>query len=370
MSRKTNSLLTVGIEEAIKAIGLNGKRKMKGKQSVVKKRKVKSSELLVKAPAAFGRSFSSRPPNLNGKSTFKIVHREVVDTLITGSIAWDNQISTLINPGNPELFPWLSSIASSFEYYRFNRLVFRYVPLCSSSTVGSIQMAPDYNASNVSPQTELIFGAYHDYVDGNAWMENTCVIDTRALNQFVDWHFVSSNQDGINNSNPIFAAAQFFLYTVNFSGTVSAGKLFVEYEVELKTPSLPPSGTTIGGQTISTTGTPTAPLKGGVIDPSTSGVFFSGSNANGYSQFVVPNAGTYVVVCDLQGTGITNAGTWSSIGSGGFSTITYNGNSGNTGLSYAVKFTAKYPGDGIQIGGVTATTLTSASLTVAQCTPI
>lgn len=370
MSRKTNSLLTVGIEEAIKAIGLNGKRKVKGKQSVVKKRKVRSSELLVKAPAAFGRSFSSRPPNLNGKSTFKIVHREVVDTLIGGSTYWTNQISTLINPGNPELFPWLSSIASSFEYYRFNRLVFRYVPLCSSSTAGSIQMAPDYNASNINPQTELIFSAYHDYVDGNAWMENTCVIDTRALNQFVDWHFVSSNQDGINNSNPIFAAAQFFLYTVNFSGAVSAGKLYVEYEVELKTPSLSPSGNTIGGQEVSTTGTPTAPLKGGVVDAATSGVFFTGSNASGYSQFVVPNAGTYVVVFDLEGVDITNAGTWTSIGSGAFSTLTYNVASGNASASYAVKFTAKYPGDGIQIASVSATSLTSASLTVAQCPPI
>lgn len=46
--------------------------------------------------------------------------------VISSSAGVFNGLVYKINPGNPETFPWLSSIASNFEAYRIEGLVFEY----------------------------------------------------------------------------------------------------------------------------------------------------------------------------------------------------------------------------------------------------
>jgi len=49
--------------------------------------------------------------------------------------------SLIINPGNQELFPWLSSIASAFTSYYFEYLRFRYVPATETGLGGDVVLA-------------------------------------------------------------------------------------------------------------------------------------------------------------------------------------------------------------------------------------
>jgi hypothetical protein len=57
-----------------------------------------------------------------------------------------------INPGNSLCFPWLSTIASNYEQYHFNGLVFKYVSTSAvalnsvNTALGKVAMATDYDS--------------------------------------------------------------------------------------------------------------------------------------------------------------------------------------------------------------------------------
>ena len=54
-----------------------------------------------------------------------------------------------VNPGNVNLFPWLSTISTCYERYRFHKLRYEYVPWIGTSATGAIQCSFDYDASDV-----------------------------------------------------------------------------------------------------------------------------------------------------------------------------------------------------------------------------
>lgn len=58
-----------------------------------------------------------------------------------------------INPGIASTFPWLSSIANSYDKYLFHRLIFRYKSTCPTSTSGQVILAWDYDSLDPTPTT-------------------------------------------------------------------------------------------------------------------------------------------------------------------------------------------------------------------------
>jgi hypothetical protein len=81
-----------------------------------------------------------------------IAHKEFIGT-ITSAVSFKSAIVSLINPNNPVLFPWLSTVAQNYEQYEFNGLVFMYKPTSGtaiSSTnpaQGVVIMATEYDVS-------------------------------------------------------------------------------------------------------------------------------------------------------------------------------------------------------------------------------
>ena len=85
--------------------------------------------------------------------------------------------SGAINPGNEEMFPWLSTIASNFQKYRFKYLTFYLKSITSdaiastgatASTLGQILMAVDYNSSSVLNQIPAAGGTTGTFTYGGA----------------------------------------------------------------------------------------------------------------------------------------------------------------------------------------------------------
>jgi len=84
-----------------------------------------------------------------GKGCIRLQHREMLGNIKSSS----NFVNyfTDINPGLPNMFPWLSQIAQNFEMYKFHGLIFEFVStsgdaLSSTNTaLGKIIMATDYN---------------------------------------------------------------------------------------------------------------------------------------------------------------------------------------------------------------------------------
>lgn len=90
----------------------------------------------------------------NGQST-RIQHREYLFDLSQGAVAGAfSNTSFQINPGLLASFPYLAPIASNFEEYRINGLVFEFIsttsPYFAGGAMGSVVMAMQYNPTSPS----------------------------------------------------------------------------------------------------------------------------------------------------------------------------------------------------------------------------
>lgn len=87
----------------------------------------------------------------------RIVEREYIGDIVSGplsgtSSAFSN-VNFPINPTNPQVFPWLSTIASLFDQWEPNGLVFEFVSTSSeyngvNQSLGTVIMATDYDIND------------------------------------------------------------------------------------------------------------------------------------------------------------------------------------------------------------------------------
>lgn len=75
-----------------------------------------------------------------------IKHKELIGYLSGGEFS---QFTTKIQPGLETSFPWLSGIASNFEYYHINNMTFEFVSNLPTTSKGLVFMAMDYNAADI-----------------------------------------------------------------------------------------------------------------------------------------------------------------------------------------------------------------------------
>jgi len=100
--------------------------------------------------------YASPVPSVHSSAeSVRVRHRECLYD-INSSTTTFSQIRYALNPGMNETFPWLSGIASNFQEYRFEGLVFEFKSLCGESisgvnnTLGSVMMATQYNPLDAS----------------------------------------------------------------------------------------------------------------------------------------------------------------------------------------------------------------------------
>lgn len=80
---------------------------------------------------------------------------------IQSSIAYVNR-PYIIQPGNPQTFPWLSSIATNFEQYRLRGILFEFNSTSSDALIsgslngalGSVIMSTDYDIADAPPTSK------------------------------------------------------------------------------------------------------------------------------------------------------------------------------------------------------------------------
>lgn len=101
------------------------------------------------------------PAFMSTENGMRVCHREFV-TDVKSTTDFLNQFQYWINPGNDQLFPWLSQIANSFESYDLHGLVVTYKPTSgtaissTSAAMGSVILSTEYDV--LKPQ----FGSKRD----------------------------------------------------------------------------------------------------------------------------------------------------------------------------------------------------------------
>ncbi len=179
---------------------------------------------------------STTPKVFNGKRMIRVSHRELVSTISGNTTFGVNQY--YLNPGLAASFPWLSTIAGSFEQYRFTRLKFHYVTRAPTSYKGSILMAPDYDSLDSVPSTEIIASQMDGAVEDSPWKEQTLVLNVQDMFPMGPRKYIRT---GLISSTDLktYDAGQIFVCTVSCDDTSALGKLWVDYEVELHIPQNP-----------------------------------------------------------------------------------------------------------------------------------
>jgi len=149
----------------------------------------------------------------------------------------------LINPGNSNLFPWLSSIAPRYTTYKFTALAFRYEPATSTTLPGTVILSIDYNPDTAPPTSKTEALAMEDAQRTVPWECVSHVSSAANLNKRSSYYI--RNDDSTSVIEPE-------LYDVGLLSVIvqgvptdvspSIGELYVDYDLELRTPNLTPLG--------------------------------------------------------------------------------------------------------------------------------
>lgn len=311
MSRSLLNSAIPNIVKSIKSLSRNKKSKKSNKNVQKQTRIPRSIGPKQAAPAAMSRVFTKQNPHITsgGDGIYTIRHRELVG-VVSSSVNWTQQIKLGINPANPDLFLWLSGIATRYIKYRFRKLRFEYIPRCATSDKGSIEMAVDYNAANGDPASELVLAAYPLYSDGVSWQESTCETDCKLMNEGMEWKLVRTSQPAFSQIVN-FDGGNFFLYT-NGGAAQTEGKLFVSYEVDFKGAALPANPLVTAEILAAVSPTRLQPF--GQAPNNLGSNYITYDPLSGVNVLTLPYAGVYIYAMSVVGTVIIGGISTTAVG--------------------------------------------------------
>jgi hypothetical protein len=147
------------------------------------------------------------------------------------------------------LFPWLAKFAARAEMYKFRTLRFRTVTKLATSEAGSIYMAFDLDATDVSPTNPVQIMNYQGAASGPVWSNALfTTLDVKDARVASNTRYVASYYQTVGvpstNTSRLNDVATFFLFAGGLSsGVVSAGAalcdVYVDYDIDLIVPQIP-----------------------------------------------------------------------------------------------------------------------------------
>lgn len=264
------------------------------------------------------------PEIRNSKMGIIVRHSEYLGDIFTpGSVnsVFTNRVYP-INPGLPGSFPWLSTIANSFEQYQWRGLIYTFKSMSSdnvlsaatSSALGSVIMGTDYDVYDApySSKAEM----------ENAQFSNSCK-PSRSMMHPIECatglnpipRFWTRNQDPPAGADlRLYDIGNFQIATEGQQGSTvgSLGELWTSYEIEFFKPQVDVLGNNIPADHFFATGTnyldPTvdAPMKNAT---KRAGSFLGTTLTNTVgpvtSRIDFPRhigAGRYMCIYSMQGT--------------------------------------------------------------------
>jgi hypothetical protein len=236
-----------------------------------------------------------------------IRHKEFV-AQISGSQAFAIQQTLTLNPGLQGTFPWLSSIAASYQEYAIKGLVWHYVPTSGSAVnstnpaLGSVMIQTSYRSNDSPPlsKIELMNEFWANEVVPSESMAHPVECDPKE-NPF-NIHYVRGASVPTGDNQLLYDLGVTYVATSGMpaNGNV-VGDLWVTYEIEFKKPVVASNVTGTGIYAAQFTGGATSNLLGGPIAHSYGNLPLT-VNTN---TFTIPvgYSGIYYIFCAIQPSG-------------------------------------------------------------------
>jgi hypothetical protein len=191
-----------------------------------------SHDITNRLPAATAITTTNVSPKYTqGDNGVTVRGRDLITT-VPGSANF-TLTSYAVNPGQFRLFPVLSDRARSYEQYRVKNLTFEWIPLSGTDRSGSVYLCFNPEATTPNPRNEQTLSAMSGSVCGPVYGTNTKV---RVSNNGGKILYVRS--DILTGGQDLRTTdfGRFFVATTDCSSSAALGKLYVNYEIELKYP--------------------------------------------------------------------------------------------------------------------------------------
>jgi hypothetical protein len=249
---------------------------IRGPRTIAKRARPEGrGSVLAGAAAAYSQGVRQAEPKITrGKDWVRISHKELV-TNITGTTTYTVLNTFPLNPGMTTFLKWLPTQAVGWETYQWHSIVAESLTRCGTGTAGSIQLCPDYDASDPAPTDEFSESSYKDLCEDAPWKTIRCVMPGSRLHpngvkKFIRFGAVP------NTDVKTYDAGNLFVSTTDGASVASWSKLWIHYDVTLFTPQLPPGGVVALSNVLHIQGA--TPTTANAFPNGTAQVYLPGSN--------------------------------------------------------------------------------------------
>lgn len=208
------------------------KKAKKSKKNKNKKKKAQVNSQLTVAPVAVGTKVKSqKQPKVKYATDGSCVisHTEFVTDISGISGGYSSYLE--VNPEKSGVFPWLCSIASRFEMYRFEKLKFHYKPSCATSVGGWMALGFDFDQYDADPTKQQLLN--WKYASKCAPWQSIS-LDVSPDSRMSTYRYTNITTQGdkrLDNIGKIHV-----LNDTSSSGFI--GELMVEYRVKFRQPAM------------------------------------------------------------------------------------------------------------------------------------
>jgi hypothetical protein len=177
----------------------------------------------------------------------RITHKEMFK-VVEGSVGFTNTVFD-INPANPGLFPWLSTLADSYSTYSFNGLVIMFKSTSAqavgtvNTALGRVCMASMYDVLQ-PPFVTMVDMEAHEF-SNSCKPSEPCLhgIECKKSELVLKDLYVSSPDQPYltttNSDQRFHDLAKFQFATEGMQMATQIGELWVTYDIELKINRMP-----------------------------------------------------------------------------------------------------------------------------------
>jgi len=272
--------------------------------------------------AGMNPTFGNGGTNLGRRVSFPI--NEVFVQNFQGTTAF-TQSTFAINPGNPALFPYLSSLAQKFERYEFSDLCFHYKPsagiLAAEGAQGFVDISATNDAKQSPPSNQQQAEIFQHFPNGPIlpYKESGKLHLSRMFleSSTKQKHFVRPNGLIPGGADPhLYDCGQIFAWTNNFAANGNAGELRVTGTCVLINPVLEASTTppvNFNATDLFTAGATAMPATTVPVTVPFAGVTVNSCAVVNAAGVLTPPLGNYMVDWELDFTGVGTAMTNSSV---------------------------------------------------------
>jgi len=307
---------------------------------------------VVSAPVAKTVVSTMRHPQYENLPNGDVIirHREFVTNIVGNENFVVSRFP--INPGLQALFPWLSTVAPSYESYVFEKLDFLYETSCNTIATGTVTLAVDYDPNDPTPIDKVQALAYFGSVRSSPWASSCHSSSSQNLRKRKTY-FVRSGEQSNTQFLTTMDVGQLYVCRDGMLDQRVVGELYSSYTIRLMTPQLGNQrvgeakyGTFLGSNNNVTTGNMFA------VRQTTSNIEMDASNISPTVTtwtFTAPWAG--IVLLKTNGSGMNTGATRTQVTTSGLGQTTLLSNiaTSATSIGMALWFSGAAAGDVISI---------------------